>query len=82
MEIQGQPCRAIKTLVRFDQRPHEGFGGSLSRLPGGLLGLLLLWQQRASERTHLKRLSDRDLQNVGLTRADVEGEADKPFWQP
>jgi uncharacterized protein YjiS (DUF1127 family) len=41
---------------------------------------LLLWHERARERRHLQSLSDHMLRDMGLTRADVLAEADKPFW--
>jgi uncharacterized protein YjiS (DUF1127 family) len=81
MGPQSQHSRTIKTLIRFDPRPEEGFAGSLGRLSRALLDRLLQWQQRASERVHLARLSDRDLEDIGLTRGQIEQEADKPFWR-
>ncbi|MFZ5792325.1 MAG: DUF1127 domain-containing protein [Pseudomonadota bacterium] len=44
--------------------------------------VLIGWQQRAQERSHLLMLDDRMLRDIGLTRADVEHEANKPFWRP
>jgi uncharacterized protein YjiS (DUF1127 family) len=41
---------------------------------------LLLWHERARERRHLQSLSDHMLRDMGLTRADVLAEANKPFW--
>lgn len=81
MGPQCRPGPATKTLVRFDQRPHAGFVRSLARLPWTLLERLLLWQQRANERTHLERLSERDLKDIGLTRAEARREFEKPFWR-
>ena len=46
------------------------------------LGLVLAWSERARQRRHLQMLSDRMLQDIGLSRADVEREASKPFWRP
>lgn len=46
-----------------------------------LLQRLLDWQQRAFQRHALWRLSDYDLKDIGLSRADVEAEATKPFWR-
>jgi uncharacterized protein YjiS (DUF1127 family) len=43
---------------------------------------LLIWLERARQRRHLRTLSDHMLRDIGLSRADVEGEAGKPFWQP
>ncbi|MGH6896953.1 MAG: DUF1127 domain-containing protein [Geminicoccaceae bacterium] len=41
---------------------------------------LLLWHERARQRRHLQYLSDHMLRDIGLSRADVLAEADKPFW--
>lgn len=51
------------------------------RLSQRLLEGLLLWQRRAAERHALRALSNRDLKDVGLSRADIESEAAKPFWR-
>ena len=42
---------------------------------------LLIWQERATERHHLASLSDRRLQDMGLTRGDIGTEIAKPFWR-
>jgi len=47
-----------------------------------LLTTLDLWQQRVRQRRALARLSDYNLKDVGLSRADVEREVTKPFWRP
>ncbi|MDP9137727.1 MAG: DUF1127 domain-containing protein [Pseudomonadota bacterium] len=39
------------------------------------------WSSRAAQRRMLSGLSDYHLKDIGLTRADVEGEATKRFWQ-
>lgn len=49
--------------------------------PVRLTDLLLLWLQRARQRRSLDSLSDHVLKDVGLSRADVMGEAHKQFWQ-
>lgn len=46
------------------------------------LDKLLAWQDRASERRRLMELNDHELADMGLDRATVIGEADKPFWRP
>lgn len=38
------------------------------------------WQQLRHERQQLWRLSDAALKDIGLSRADVEREASRPFW--
>lgn len=42
---------------------------------------LLVWLERSRQRRHLAMLSDHMLKDIGLTRADVEAETSKPFWQ-
>lgn len=39
------------------------------------------WQSRARGRHQLSRLDDRMLRDIGLSRADVQCEVDKPFWR-
>ena len=42
---------------------------------------LLTWLERAGSRRSLASMSDFQLKDVGLSRADVQGEIDKPFWR-
>ena len=42
---------------------------------------LLDWQERAFQRQDLWRLGDHELKDIGLSRADIEAEAAKPFWR-
>ena len=39
------------------------------------------WQERAMTRRHLASLNDHMLKDIGISRADVEYEIRKPFWQ-
>ena len=43
--------------------------------------VLLLWQQRRRERRKLAAFSDHVLKDIGVTRADVDGETHKAFWR-
>ncbi|GHA95121.1 DUF1127 domain-containing protein [Modicisalibacter luteus] len=53
-----------------------------SRTPGWrrLIKRLRRWQQLRHERQELWRLSDATLKDIGLSRADIEREASRPFW--
>lgn len=42
---------------------------------------LLTWQRRHKDRMHLLSLDDRLLRDIGVSTADVEREASKPFWR-
>jgi len=46
----------------------------------GAMLMLLDWQREARERAHLASLPCEILKDVGLTRADVEGQLQKPLW--
>jgi uncharacterized protein YjiS (DUF1127 family) len=39
------------------------------------------WRRRARERQQLAGLSDLMLQDIGITRADAQFLANKPFWR-
>lgn len=54
---------------------------ALNRAALAGIGGLLDWQRRARERQHLAYLSEADLKDVGLSRADILRETDKPFWR-
>jgi uncharacterized protein YjiS (DUF1127 family) len=42
---------------------------------------LRVWRERQHQRRRLAELTDRDLHDVGLSRADIFFEAEKPFWR-
>ena len=46
-----------------------------------VLDTLAIWGARSRERQQLAELSDRMLQDIGLTRVQVAVEVDKYFWQ-
>jgi uncharacterized protein YjiS (DUF1127 family) len=46
----------------------------------GWLDLLLTWHDTVRQRRALRALDDRMLRDIGLSRADVEREATRPFW--
>jgi uncharacterized protein YjiS (DUF1127 family) len=45
------------------------------------LALFSLWHRRAHDRSMLMAMSDRNLQDIGITRWDARREARKPFWR-
>ncbi len=42
---------------------------------------LATWQDRTDGRHTLRKLDDRMLRDIGISRADAEHEAGKPFWR-
>jgi uncharacterized protein YjiS (DUF1127 family) len=70
----------------------EGFRGSAadfrqtaSRKPhrrsGWLRARLREWRRRARDRAELAALDDRMLADIGISRAEAEFLANKPFWR-
>ena len=43
--------------------------------------LLREWRKRAKDRAELGRLDDRTLADIGVTRAEAEFLANRPFWR-
>lgn len=54
----------------------------LSGWVAALIDGVLAWQERARSRHALQALDDRMLRDMGISRADVQRECDKPFWRP
>lgn len=57
-----------------------GFAGVLLRAPQIFFDSLAAWQHQAEERAHLDRLTDHQLQDMGLSRKEAEGMARKAIW--
>jgi uncharacterized protein YjiS (DUF1127 family) len=70
---------ALKPLVtdRDPALPH-GFRAALR----SLVEHAIQWHERSRQRRHLAQLSDHMLRDIGLSRADVWAECEKPFWRP
>lgn len=62
------------TLITNKVFSHEG-------LFHNALEVFHTWQKRAQERHELAQLSSRDARDIGLSEAQVEFEANKPFWR-
>lgn len=59
-------------IARVDERP------LLQRAADQVFG----WMQRAEERRMLGELDERMLRDVGIDRAALLLESEKPFWRP
>jgi uncharacterized protein YjiS (DUF1127 family) len=46
-----------------------------------VLDRFLTWQRRHKDRMHLLSLDERMLRDIGVSLADVDREATKPFWR-
>ena len=45
------------------------------------VAVLLSWVERARQRRQLCSLNERMLKDIGITRAEAEGERTKAFWR-
>lgn len=57
------------------------FHAMLVRGVGRALDTVFAWRRRWADRLALQALDDRMLSDIGISRADVEIEARKPFWR-
>ena len=55
---------------------------ALARQVALALDRLLRWHDLARQRRELLALDERMLKDIGITRAEAEREADRPFWDP
>ncbi|OWQ36785.1 DUF1127 domain-containing protein [Pseudomonas sp. DrBHI1] len=55
-------------------------GSTLGHLLHDVGGRLLRWYELHRQRDELARLSDATLHDLGLSRADIQQEADRHFW--
>ena len=67
--------------------PSRPFNGGVPVRPEGrpwikrAVDTVLTWHERARERRQLMQLIDRMLSDIGISRAEASGEAEKPFWR-
>jgi uncharacterized protein YjiS (DUF1127 family) len=67
-----------RRLPKVALRPEFlGFPARIRRFMAAIDG----WRERWRTRRHLTRLSDYMLKDIGISRADVTEEAEKPFWR-
>lgn len=55
-------------------------GGVQEAVANGLMATISRWYQLGCQRRQLAAMSDFALKDMGLSRADVLQEVEKPFW--
>ena len=55
--------------------------GAVQQLLAAAADRVLAWQERTRQRIALAALTDGELRDLGLSRADVAHETSKPFWR-
>ncbi len=71
--VNGQVC--------FSAKDHVGTQERIMNLLVKGSDLLGEWHQRLNQRRSLQSLSDHQLKDIGLSRAEVFQEVAKPFWE-
>jgi uncharacterized protein YjiS (DUF1127 family) len=69
---------------RGSVRPNGVRAGNSSYISEGLVTLFNRindWSERRRTRSHLYQMPDYILHDIGVSRAEVESEYQKPFWQ-
>jgi len=74
--IHLQPCPGAHGELR-----HRAALDALSDTTNWVLATVREWRRRGRERAQLAALDDRMLRDIGLTHADREFLANKPFWR-
>ena len=59
----------------------DQFWVRLGQAPARVVSAVHEWRQRSRDRADLARLDDRMLADIGVTRAEVWLEINKPFWR-
>ncbi len=65
---------------RTDPDLAKAINGRILAGISAVFAVLCAWQERALIRHRMRTLDDRILDDIGLSRAEVEREAEKPFW--
>ena len=71
-----QPCHDCP-----DERRQHAALDALNDATEWAFAKLREWRRRSRERAQLARLDDRMLRDIGLSHADREVLANKPFWR-
>jgi len=56
-------------------------GTAFGRFVMGIADTVATWNERRRQRLALESLPDHLLSDIGVSRADADREAEKPFWQ-
>jgi uncharacterized protein YjiS (DUF1127 family) len=73
-------CLTVNGDVDFRTAWRAAFAAVGTALGTSLLAVVV-WQERARDRTRLEALDDAALKDMGLSRADVSREIEKPVWR-
>ncbi len=70
------------TTLAYAPRQQAALARAGKPLTAPMSSILWLWSERAIQRRHLAGLTQRELDDVGISREAATQEAAKPFWRP
>lgn len=73
--------RMTMTAGSYAPAPRNKTPRPVSDLATRLFDAIGAWSDRADQRRLLAAASDHVLHDIGLSRVDADGEAEKPFWR-
>jgi uncharacterized protein YjiS (DUF1127 family) len=72
----------VNDTLRNSQRPRRRVRRAALYELGAALGAVVAgWARRIREAEELAKFDDRELRDIGLTRAEVRMMIDEPFWR-
>jgi len=71
----------MTTIPALSRRHRTVIADQVSYLVKRLATLMREWRRRSRSRSDLRKLNDRELWDISLSRADAAHEANKSFWQ-
>ena len=81
MHTISRPPVSLESSPQLARIPRRRYGTVVGDWILRALDRLVLWQERAAGRHQLAQMSDRDLKDMGISRAEANWEARKPFWR-
>ena len=81
MHTISRPPVSLESSSRLTRIPRRRYGTVVGDWILRALDQLALWQARSAGRHHLAQMGDRELKDMGISRAEADWEARKPFWR-
>jgi uncharacterized protein YjiS (DUF1127 family) len=75
------PVQGVLSLPFYGSVPQLAVRPREQRWIRRAVDAVLTWQERARERRQLMQLNDHMLRDIGISRAEAFGEAEKFFWR-
>jgi len=75
------PSLACADIAPDRPLPSRNPAGSVAANIEDIFALVRVWRERRRARRQLAVMSERELQDIGICRSDIESEIGKPFWR-